>query len=327
MTSDTWLNLIHPSIGQVTRLLVAFSGSIECYVAIDHLRRHMFVLTTTVVSTPKREPLSGANISVDWRQISDGSGIQVTVQLLNMDMQDLFTVLCNNLAELIEDLPTGMNLFDAVIIRVQRWQRLLDGGRPNTMTDSERRGVVGELLLLEQVFIPQYTSSTIHSWLGPTGNPQDFVFDTGRVECKSYLEYPFTEVKISSLDQLDESYSPLTLALNHLVETDGNGTGVTLNELVSRVERLLLTEPERMEFNSRLLSVGYEYNDAYESFRYVRQLTRYYKVSDDFPRLNQLNVNPHITKVMYSIPLIGLDQYLTPNFDAHWQENQHESSQ
>jgi hypothetical protein len=141
------------------------------------------------------------------------------------------------------------------------------------------------------------------------------------------LEYPFTEVKISSLDQLDESYSPLTLALNHLVETDGNGTGVTLNELVSRVERLLLTEPERMEFNSRLLSVGYEYNDAYESFRYVRQLTRYYKVSDDFPRLNQLNVNPHITKVMYSIPLIGLDQYLTPNFDAHWQENQHESSQ
>ena len=327
MTSDTWLNLIHPSIGQVTRLLVAFSGSIVCYVAIDHLRRHMFVLTTTVVSTPKREPLSGANISVDWRQISDGSGIQVTVQLLNMDMQDLFTVLCNNLAELIEDLPTGMNLFDAVIIRVQRWQRLLDGGRPNTMTDSERRGLVGELLLLEQVFIPQYTSSTIHSWLGPTGNPQDFVFDTGRVECKSYLEYPFTEVKISSLDQLDESYSPLTLALNHLVETDGNGTGVTLNELVSRVERLLLTEPERMEFNSRLLSVGYEYNDAYESFRYVRQLTRYYKVSDDFPRLNQLNVNPHITKVMYSIPLIGLDQYLTPNFDAHWQENQHESSQ
>ena len=327
MTSDEWLDLIQPMPGQVTRRMVSFSGPIECYVAIDHLRRHMFVLTTTVVSTPKREPLSGANISVDWRQVTDGAGIQVTVQLLNMDMQDLFTVLCNNLAELIENLPVGMNLFDAVIIRVQRWQRLLDGGRPNTMTDSERRGLVGELLLLEQVFIPHYSSSAIHSWLGPTGNPQDFIFDSGRVECKSYLEYPFTEVKISSLDQLDDSYCPLTLALNHLVETDGNGTGVTLNELVSRVERLLLTEPDRMEFNSRLLSVGYEYNDAYESFRYVRQLTRYYKVSDDFPRLNQLNVNPHITKVTYSIPLIGLDQYLTPNFDAHWQENQHESSQ
>jgi hypothetical protein len=327
MTSDAWLNLIHPSVGQVTRLLVAFSGFVECYVAIDHLRRHMFVLTTTVVSTPKREPLSGANISVDWRQVSDGSGIQVTVQLLNMDMQDLFAVLCNNLAELIEDLPTGMNLFDAVIIRVQRWQRLLDGGRPNTMTDSERRGLVGELLLLEQVFIPQYTSSTIHSWLGPTGNPQDFVFDLGRVECKSYLESPVAEVRISSLDQLDDSYSPLTLALNHLVESDSSGNGVTLNDLVSMVERQLLTEQERMEFNSRLLSAGYEYNDAYESFRYVRQLTKYYKVSDDFPRLNQLNVNPHITKVTYSIPLIGLDQYLIPNFDAHWQENQHESSQ
>lgn len=326
MTSDTWLNLIHPSIGQVTRLLVAFSGFVECYVAIDHLRRHMFVLTTTVVSTPKREPLSGANISVDWRQVTDGAGIQVTVQLLNMDMQDLFTVLCNNLAELIENLPVGMNLFDAVIIRVQRWQRLLDGGRPNTMTDSERRGLVGELLLLEQVFIPHYSSSAIHSWLGPTGNPQDFIFDSGRVECKSYLEYPFTEVKISSLDQLDDSYCPLTLALNHLVETDGNGTGVTLNELVSRVERLLLTEPERMEFNSRLLSVGYEYNDAYESFRYVRQLTRYYKVSDDFPRLNQSNINPHISKVNYSIPLIGLDKFLTPNFDAHWHEKQYENS-
>ena len=327
MTSESWKDLIQPSAGQVTRRMVSYSGPIECYVAIDHLRRHMFVLTTTVVSTPKREPLSGANISVDWRQVTDGAGIQVTVQLLNMDMQDLFTVLCNNLAELIENLPVGMNLFDAVIIRVQRWQRLLDGGRPNTMTDSERRGLVGELFLLEQVFIPHYSSSAIYSWLGPNGNPQDFVFDSGRVECKSYLEYPFTEVKISSLDQLDDSYSPLTLALNHLVETVGNGTGVTLNELVSRVERLLLTEPERMEFNSRLLSVGYEYNVAYESFRYVRQLTRYYKVSDDFPRLNQLNVNPHITKVTYSIPLIGLDQYLTPNFDAHWQENQHESSQ
>lgn len=327
MTSSLWVDLIQPLPNQITRRLLSYSGPIECYVAIDHLRRHMFVLTTTVVSTPKRESLSGANISVDWRQVLDSSGIQVTVQLLNMDMQDLFTVLCNNLAELIEDLPTGMNLFDAVIIRVQRWQRLLEGGRPNTLTDSERRGLVGELLLLEQVFIPQYTSAVIPSWLGPTGNPQDFVFDSGRVECKSYLEYPFTEVKISSLDQLDDSISPLTLALNHLIETDGNGTGVTLNELVSRVERLLLTEPERMEFNGRLLSAGYEYNDAYESFRYVRQLTKYYKVSDDFPRLNQLNVNPHITKVTYSIPLIGLDQYLTPNFDAHWQENQHESSQ
>ena len=326
MTSDTWLNLIHPSIGQVTRLLVAFSGFVECYVATDYLRRHMFVLTTTVVSTPKREPLSGANISVDWRQVSDGSGIQVTVQLLNMDMQDLFTVLCNNLVDLIEDLPTGMNLFDAVIIRVQRWQRLLDGGRPNTLTDSERRGLVGELLLLEQMFIPHYTSSSIYSWLGPTGNPQDFVFDSGRVECKSYLEYPFTEVKISSLDQLDDSYSPLTLALNHLVESDSSGNGVTLNELVSMVERQLLTEPERMEFNSRLLSVGYEYNDAYESFRYVRQLTKYYKVSDDFPRLNQSNVNTQISKVTYSFPLIGLDKFLNPNFDSHWQDYQDERS-
>jgi hypothetical protein len=326
MTSDAWLNLIHPNIGQVTRLLVAFSGPIECYVAIDHLRRHIFVLTTTVVSTPKRQPLAGANISVDWRQVSDGSGIQVTVQLLNMDMQDLFTVLCNNLAELIEGLPTGMNLFDAVIIRVQRWQRLLDGGRPNTLSDSERRGLIGELLLLEQVFIPNYTSSAVHAWLGPTGNPQDFVFDLGRVECKSYLEFPFNEVKISSLDQLDDSYSSLTLALNHLLETDGHGTGVTLNELVSNVERLLLTEPERMEFNSRLLSAGYEYNVAYESFRYVRQVTKYYKVSDDFPRLNPSNVNSHITKVTYSVPLIGLDQFLIPSFDSQWQENQHENS-
>jgi hypothetical protein len=286
----------------------------------------MFVLTTTVVSTPKREPLSGANISVDWRQVSDGSGIQVTVQLLNMDMQDLFTVLCNNLAELIEDLPAGMNLFDAVIIRVQRWQRLLDGGRPNTLTDSERRGLVGELLLLEQVFIPKYTSSAIRSWLGPTGNPQDFIFDLGRVECKSYMEFPFNDVKISSLDQLDDSYSPLTLALNHLLEMDGHGTGVTLNELVSNVERLLQTESERMEFNSRLLSAGYEFNDAYESFRYIRQLTKYYKVCEDFPRLNQSNVNTQITKVTYSVPLIGLDQYLVPNFDSHWQENNIESS-
>jgi hypothetical protein len=287
----------------------------------------MFVLTSTATSTPKREPLSGANITVEWRQNSDGIGIQVNVQLLNMDMQDLFTVLCKNLTDLVEDLPAGMNLFDAVIIRVQRWQRLLDGGRPNTLTDSERRGLAGELLLLEQVFIPQYSSLAITSWFGPTGNPQDFVFETGRVECKSYMEFPFTEVKISSLDQLDDSYSPLTLALNHLVEADGHGTGVTLNELVSMVERLLLTERERMEFNSKLLSAGYEYNDAYESFRYTRHVTRYYKVCDDFPRLNQSNVNPHIAKVTYSIPLIGLDQFLTPNFDTHWQENQHESSQ
>jgi hypothetical protein len=243
-----------------------------------------------------------------------------------MDMQDLFTVLCNNLAELVENLPVGMNLFDAVIIRVQRWQRLLDGGRPTTMTDSERRGLVGELLLLEQVFIPQYSSTTIHSWLGPTGSPQDFVFDLGRVECKSYMEFPFTEVKVSSLDQLDDSNSSLTLALNYLLETDGNGTGATLNELVSMVERLLLTEPERMEFNGRLLSAGYEYNDAYESFRYTRHLTRYYKVCEDFPRLNHSNVNPNIAKVTYSIPLIGLDQFLTPSFDTHWQEIVHEDS-
>lgn len=326
MTSDFWLDLIQPNPGQITRRMVSYSGPIECYAAIDHLRRHMFVLTSTATSTPKREPLSGANITVEWRQNSDGIGIQVNVQLLNMDMQDLFTVLCKNLTDLVVDLPAGMNLFDAVIIRVQRWQRLLDGGRPNTLTDSERRGLAGELLLLEQVFIPQYSSLAIRSWLGPTGNPQDFVFETGRVECKSYMEFPFTEVKISSLDQLDDSYTPLTLALNHLVETDGHGTGVTLNELVSMVERLLLTEPERMEFNSRLLSAGYEYNDAYESFRYTRHLTRYYKVCEDFPRLNQSNVNPHIAKVTYSIPLIGLDQFLTPNFDTHWQENQHESS-
>jgi hypothetical protein len=326
MTSEFWLDLIQPTPGQITRRMLSYSGSIECYAAIDHLRRHMFVLTTTVASTPKREPLSGANITVDWRQNSEMQGIQVNIQLLNMDMQDLFTVLCKNLTDLVEDLPTGMNLFDAVIIRVQRWQRLLDGGRPNTLTDSERRGLVGELLLLEQVFIPKYTSSAIHTWLGPAGNPQDFVFDAGRVECKSYMEFPFTEVKISSLDQLDDSYSPLTLALNHLIEADSNGTGVTLNELVSMVERMLLTEPERMELNSRLLSAGYEYNDAYESFRYTRHLTRYYKVSDDFPRLNQSNVNPHIAKVSYSIPLIGLDQFLIPNFHAHWQENHHERS-
>jgi hypothetical protein len=103
-------------------------------------------------------------IHVSSRQRNDGRWALI-FQLKRPELAKVFSHLCEDLVESSRVLPEPARPVTFVIARFRRWQRLLEQGRSGLLDLSEIRGLVGELLSLEQVVTRGMASSHL-SWRG-----------------------------------------------------------------------------------------------------------------------------------------------------------------
>lgn len=259
-----------------------------------------------------REAPSGKQtqgIQVSTARRADGKW-SLVFKLLKPELGKIFSHLCEDLVMASRSITNPSEGPNFVMARFARWQRLLERGATELLSENEVRGLIGELIFLETYAIPRYGADVaVEGWVGPLAADQDFRYADCWYEVKAVvLDSP--TVKISSIEQLDVDVTQYEgeLAAVCLDRTSPDEPdGVSLNGLVSRIRQFLDACPHAESvFSDRLLEARYfdrpEYNNPYYKIKWLYR----YSVTTDFPRLTRSTVPKGIRNAKYEIALTSI---------------------
>jgi hypothetical protein len=197
--------------------------------------------------------------------------------------------------------------------RLIKWQRLFERFKPQGLTTEEQKGLFGELFLLRKLLQGAYGStSVVTSWVGSEKHIRDFQFNNWSIEVKTTQANNHQRLHISSERQLDCSKMPF-LFLYHLSLEERIRSGETLNDIVCSVKELLQTDLVALtNFDAKLLMSGYLDNHIalYNEKGYVIRQETFYRVQDEFPRIEEQDIRSGVGDVEYSIVVSQASEYV-----------------
>lgn len=199
-----------------------------------------------------------------------------------------------------------------------RWLGFLQQFGKSRLSWENRVGLLGELLILQELLVRMSPLDALRAWRGPTGANQDFSYHDAAIEVKTAALNAPHSVRISSLFQLEAaSTSRVFLAFVHLVPAVAGR--ISLGVLIDSV-RSNLPEPARQVLEQNLMAYGYleererEYPD--EKFELVAR--QFFEVLHEFPRIRHNEVDSGVEDVKFSISLSACMPFVV-NDDDVWQ--------
>ena len=229
----------------------------------------------------------------------------VLLTLIQAEQADVFVELCHDLY--VYSLTAEDDALQAFISRYKKWHRLLEHSRQPLLSESQQRGLVGELCFIEDIVSKgEDIAKAIHAWVGPHGADQDFIFPTGWYEVKT-IRGASHQVSISSLEQLSAN-PPGHLAIFTLDDTASTDPhGFTLPGKVGKVKGLAQGRADLLdELESKLARYGYIELREYQQRYYKLNRTEWYRVDSEFPKLTRDFVPRHLLEASYTISLISI---------------------
>ena len=238
------------------------------------------------------------------KQRTDHSWLMV-LRLTKPNIEVVFSRLCQDLIDASVSLESDDALASLFQTRLRLWQRLFGRIGDGILSDSEVRGLVAELLVLDALIDSGDRSAheTVTAWIGPMGADQDFLFSNSALEVKA-IGPNADVVTISSLQQLDCSV-PLELVLVTLRSASGTEANVfDLNSLVLKIESRLSNDSDALnQLKLKLLEAGYVENEAYSATKFERTKLERINVGVGFPRLTIRMVPAGLLAATYLVDL------------------------
>jgi Putative PD-(D/E)XK family member, (DUF4420) len=296
---ELWSSLHREAAGAQRR--VDATHPLDLYVDFEKPDRPGIVLFCR--ERPNNAPQLKA-IKIERLQRQDGRW-SMRIFLEEPRLLPVFAELCRDIIEFTRGnvdrtLPSGL-----VLSRIERWRNLMQPQSAG-LSRSELRGLIGELLVLENQLLPVLgPDQAVSAWTGPFGTSQDFQLPDGlKLEVKA-LDRNADRVQINGLDQLDAGGDPLQLVAVRLEDTGPKAEGaLTPLRLVTRIRKGLSDAPMAVEaFEILLRFVGWE--DAMDTGTVIVRLDRIdrHNVDDSFPRLTAATVPRAVADASYTIVL------------------------
>lgn len=250
---------------------------------------------------------SSKSMIVSRRRRESDNFWTLSFELLRNEQQDVFAILCCDIIEYSRSATNKTEALTLVISRYKQWSKLLETQRNGLMNEHIRKGLLGELLFLEQrIATVGANLSTIQGWSGADGADQDFMYSDGWFEIKS-IGVSSTSVTISSLEQLDcIDEGELVIQQIDKVAPDKQGA-FSLNDVVRRIGTMLIDDVEALDlFRTKLSAYGYIDLQEYSEQKYFCSGTLQYVVDKDFPRLTRSNIPSQVSSLHYELDLSSL---------------------
>lgn len=296
---DLWTALHREAVGSQRR--VDASHPLDLYADFEPPDRPGLILVCDE-RPPEAPPMEA--IGIERRKRQDGRW-SMRVLLEEPRLLPVFTELCRDIVEFTREnsgagLPSGL-----VLSRIARWRSLMET-QPPGMSRSQLRGLLGELLVLEQELLTVLTpDQAVSSWTGPLGASQDFRLPDGtKLEVKA-VDRHADRTRINGLEQLDSGGDPLRLVVVRLEDTGADADGaLTAGRLIARLRSRLEHAPAALESLEALLGFT-GWSESIDTDSVVVRLNRieHYDVRGDFPRLIAANVPDGVTDATYEILL------------------------
>ncbi|SDY43326.1 PD-(D/E)XK motif protein [Eubacterium barkeri] len=219
-----------------------------------------------------------------------------------------FLKLCTDIIERAT-IETEQKLLINVLNTWSCWLELFKGERSPYLNDNQIKGLVAELLFLNQYLIPKIGGdAAITAWMGPEKNHKDIETGERWCEIKAVSTGALT-VKISSLEQLDSDiYGYLVIFyLDKSNQTRDNQ--INLNKCVKSIEMKLEAIETQFLFKRKLLKAGYFEDVYYDTICFLHKKTSFYRVTDGFPVILKKDIATGIVRVAYDIMIEALVEY------------------
>lgn len=250
---------------------------------------------------------SSKSMMVSRRRRESDNRWTLSFELLRSEQQDVFAILCCDVIEYSRPAVTEAEALKLVIGRYKQWSKLLETQRNGLMDEHRRKGLLGELLFLEQrITSANSTLSVIQGWTGANGADQDFIYPDGWFEIKS-AGASAVSATISSLEQLDCADDG-ELVIKRIDKAAPDKAGAfSLNDVVRRMSAILIGDTEAFDlFCSKLSAYGYMDLQEYSEQKYYCFSTQRYLVDESFPKLTKANVPTQVSALHYELDLPSL---------------------
>jgi hypothetical protein len=245
---------------------------------------------------------------------------RLQLELENVDLGDVFKAMVNDLTGTIAATSDEDSGLAALLQRTERWRRLLETGGAGGLSTTDRRGLVGELLVLGQLLdTGAGPSATVTAWTGPYGKHQDFQATQAAIEVKTTVTKQPQSLIIASERELDPTGVPHLYLMHISLDERHGGGGQSLNEVVSGLRSRLASAPLALSaFEDALFTYGYLDVQAslYDAPKYSLREQNAFEVSDGFPCITEASVPTGVGDVTYRIQLGALQPFGVPLAEA-----------
>jgi hypothetical protein len=254
---------------------------------------------------------SSKSMMVTRRRRESDNRWTLSFELLRGEQQGVFAILCYDVIEHSRPAANEKEALKLVISRYKQWSKLLETQRSGLMDEHSRKGLLGELLFLEQrIRTSDSAMEAVQGWSGADSADQDFMYSDGWYEIKSIVASA-PSVSISSLEQLDCADNGELVVMRIDKSAPKRIGTVSLYEVVQRIKDILSAEASALDlFQTKLMAYGYLDLQEYAEQKYIHSGTQRYGVDDSFPRLIKNNVAPQIVAVHYEIDIASLVNWL-----------------
>lgn len=250
---------------------------------------------------------SSKSMLVTRRRRESDNRWTLSFELLRNEQQDVFAILCCDIIEYSRVAPDEKEALKLVLQRYKQWSKLLELQKNGLMDETTRKGLLGELLFLEQRIVEtEEPLSAIRGWSGADSADQDFMYPDGWFEIKS-IGVAASNVTISSLEQLDcaDSGSLVIMRIDK-VAPDREGA-FSLNEVVYRISEALIGNADALDlFRTKLSAYGYIDLQEYSDQKYYWSGKQSYRVDESFPKLTAKTIPTQIVSAQYELNLPSL---------------------
>ncbi|GAA0719817.1 hypothetical protein GCM10008905_08330 [Clostridium malenominatum] len=277
---------------------------IEWYIGYEDMNQKTILLLT---NNDPGNISSSKSIIASTGQRKDGRWA-ISFRLIKKGNEDVFIHLCWDIIESSRDKSLGCDTVDYIVERYNKWLKLMEHQRPELMDDTHIKGLIGEMLFLEEnIKNGMELQVAVDGWIGPDGADQDFVYVNGWTEIKC-IGISTNSISISSIEQLDAEL-PGWICVYFLDKTAPENTkGFTLVEKIEELRSVFANNVRAREvFENKLFKYGYSDRKEYNEQRYKFGGKKKYKVDDDFPRLIKSNIPFEIISAKYNISLAGIE--------------------
>lgn len=255
---------------------------------------------------------SSKSMTVTKRRRESDNRWTLAFELSRGDQQDVFAIFCADIIEYSQVANHEKAALRLVIERYKQWSKLLEFQKVDRLDESGRKGLLGELLFLEQLIDASASPlPVVKGWAGPEGGDQDFVYANCWYEVKT-LGASATNVRISSLEQLAPTETG-ELVIMRIDKTVPNQTGaISLNDVFHRIREKLKENAEVQEvFHAKLGACGFIDLQEYSETKYLWSCMQRYTVDTSFPKLIRETVPSEIVALSYELSLPALHKWQT----------------
>lgn len=276
----------------------------------------LLVLRHKPESQPQNRLPNFRNLEVTLDKNEFGGKITLILKLLDSNQRNLFLVLCHDIIASTKSASSELEAVALTVARTWRWYHLLRSGLDQRLSPEEQKGLIGELIILQDTLLPILSPiDAVSAWSGPLGHPKDFECKRVCIESKARGGAVEPSIKISTEHQLElENIDTLFLYVRVIDRaSEDSPASFTITELAQKIfQELIDVEPFAATLlEERLMASGFLREHDYTDYRWLLGNTSIFHVTNDFPRIVASNLHQGISNVRYKLAMASCIPFRT----------------